>query len=170
MITALLQNIAMSGFLFAANAHEGTNTGGGGDSYAAHFAGVGKKISLVYERLCSSPSIQDQVCQLQTKFSRAVAEAKVLPRTELTGPDGEPREAGPAPAGDIYLNVPLYQQRLAAPDAPERVIRLAAHEYMIAAFLESEDNYDSSRKLVELLRTNFIDFAALVGASPVPWR
>lgn len=151
----------------ASSALAGGETSGGGDGYAAHFAGIGGRLDVVYRNLCQVPSpATASLCRVRPSFSRAVSTARVLPRDSVLGADGQPREAGPSGTGDILLNVPLYKARLTEAGSAERIVPLAAHEYMMIAGAETDDDYTTSARLLVALRSQFIDLAALLGELP----
>jgi len=96
-----------------------------------------------------------------------------VPRTRDTvlGRDGKPRDAGNDGVNTIFLDIDrwndkqneLDQSRI--PEVRKAQVRLALHEPLVLAGLESNDNYDISIELVDILKNNYIDFNLLVGSS-----
>lgn len=158
-------------FFVALGAHAGSGEGGsgtvgGGDAYAAHFAAAGNRIGKAFRRGCAANDIDAPLCELLPAFLKAI-EVPILPREEVLGVDGLPRDAGPNADGAILLNFPRYAQKLEDARSLPGLVQLIAHEYFLAAGLEKSDHYEWSSQLVSALRERvLVDFALLIGTPP----
>jgi hypothetical protein len=149
-------------------AGEGGESGGGGNAYAAHFAAVGNRINRALRMICSTEDPKHRVfCDFSSKFSEATAGSQVIPVTSLKGRNETQRDAGPDGKGNILLNVPIYQSRLAeSPVNFAAVAQLVAHEYLILSDAETMDSYEVSSQLINAFRSELIDLSSLVGELP----
>jgi len=168
LMTALLSTLTLSAAL-PTYSLAGANTGGGGNSIAAHFADAGKRTGALFHRLCASadPS-ETELCSFKSNYLQAIALAKVVPsQSPVLGPDGKPREANNDGINTINVDINAWKALVQSPANNERAVRLVMHEYAQLAKMESSDSYVRSGAIMQAFKSGMIDLSAVLGKAPV---
>lgn len=163
-VIAALSGVVLSTSALAAA--EGTE-GHGGGGYASHFAGVGKRAGQALKLACSAEDAPRAVCSVLPKYLEAVALADVLPRDQVNGPDGKPRDAINDGRRTIQLDINRWPALGMQQNGAELQVRLSVHEYLGIAGVEQSDNYTSSDSIIALLKENNFSITQIAGKPPV---
>ena len=155
------------GLFVATTAHTANEGGNGGGGYASHFAGVGKRAGQALKLACTSDDAPRNVCSVLPAFLEAVALADVLPRDQVNGPDGKPRDAINDGQRTIQIDIHRWPMLVTQPNGTELQVRLAVHEYLGIARIEGSDNYSVSDSIIALLKQNNFSITQIAGKPPV---
>jgi hypothetical protein len=152
-----------------AHADGGVSHGGGGN-LAAHFSEIGQRLGDAFQMICGAPKYRSsRLCELESKFFDATRNPHVVGFDVVVGPaDGKSRDAGPDGVGGIQLSNPAWEKLIKDKSAVERAVGLCAHEFMILAGGDKNDEYMESPQLMSALRGAMMDFSAILGKIPGP--
>jgi len=141
---------------------EGGGSSGGGDSFSASISQILKRTNQAFNMICTvKGAAADDLCKFQRPFEVVATSPKIVPQAKILGSNKEERDAGNDGKGTIYVSTERFKKAILESEGETRIVHTLAHEALVLAGAEMNDQYSKSTELMFAFKSNYIDIRAL---------